>query len=73
MGILTLRQGDVFVIASDRTSDAAPSKQAPRRQIAICQVWNGASWSTNIGEAMSFISLDQADEYVRANFAKVTG
>jgi hypothetical protein len=72
MGILTRRQGDTYVITSDRTSDATPSKQAPRRLSDAYQVWTGASWSTNTADGISFSSLDDADEYVRANFGKVT-
>jgi hypothetical protein len=72
MGILTRQQGDAFVITSDRTADAVASRQAPRRLSDVYQVWTGVAWSTNMAEALSFVSLDAADEYVRANFSKVT-
>jgi hypothetical protein len=72
MGILTRRQGDAFVITSDRTSDSTPTKQAPRRLSDTYQVWTGASWSTKMADGLSFASLEDADEYVRANFGKVT-
>lgn len=74
MGILTRRQGDVFVITSDRPSDASsPTTRAPARLTDVYQVWTGARWSTSREDAVSFASLDAADEYVRANFSKVTG
>jgi hypothetical protein len=72
MGILTRQQGETFVITSDRIADAVPSRQAPRRLSDVYQVWTGATWSTNMAEALSFASMDAADEYVRANFSKVT-
>ncbi len=37
------------------------------------RVWTGDSWSTDVSEAKTFASMDQADEYVRANYARVTG
>jgi hypothetical protein len=73
MGIMTRRQGDVFVIASDRTADGASTKRAPARLSEIYQVWTGAGWSADMAEAISFDSMDTADEYVRANYTKVTG
>ena len=72
MGILTRQQGDVFVITSDRSSDAAPTTRAPARLTDIYQVWTGARWSISKTDAISFASLAEADEYVRANSAKVT-
>ena len=72
MGVLTRRQGEQFVITSDRIVDATPSKQAPRRISETYQVWTGAAWSTNMTEALGFASLEAADEYVRANFRQVT-
>jgi hypothetical protein len=35
-------------------------------------VWTGGGWSANNEEAMMFESLDDADEYVRANYARVS-
>jgi len=73
MGILTRQQGEVFVITTDRSSEEAPKTRAPARLTDIYRVWTGAKWSETKEEAMSFKSLPAADEYVRANFAKVTG
>jgi hypothetical protein len=73
MGILTRQQGDVFVITSDRPSDASPTMRAPARMSEVYEVWTGVRWSTNRADAIGFSSLDEADEYIRANFVKVTG
>jgi hypothetical protein len=72
MGILTRQQDDVFVITSDRAAAAAPTTRAPARLMEAYEVWTGTSWSTSRVDAITFASLDAADEYVRANFAKVT-
>lgn len=72
MGILTRQQGDEFVITSDRQSGASPTTRAPTRVTEAYQVWTGACWSPTREEAIRFASLDAADEYVRANFSKVT-
>ncbi len=71
MGILTLQQGDGYVIASDRDAAEPPSKRCPSRRTEVCQVWTGSTWSSDSNNAIRFASLDAADEYVRANFAKV--
>jgi len=70
MGIMARREGDTFVITSDRTSHAETTKRAPRVSL-VCQVWTGAHWSRNTNTAMRFGSCDAADEYLRANFARV--
>jgi hypothetical protein len=72
MGILTRRQGDVFVITSDHPYDTSPSRRAPARMSDTYEVWTGTQWSANNADAISFASLVTADEYVRANFVKVT-
>lgn len=72
MGILTREQGKAFVISSDHNSTDPPSKRAPRRLDEPYQVWTGSGWSIDVGEAMTFDSLDDADDYVRANYAKVS-
>jgi len=73
MGILTRQQGDVYVITSDRAVGAARTVRAPARLGDDYQVWTGSAWSVERTEAISFASLDAADEYVRANFTQVTG
>ena len=71
MGILTRRQGEAFVVSSDHDADGTERKRAPRRVKAVYQVWTGKQWSQNLDDALFFDSLDDADEYVRANYAQV--
>ncbi len=73
MGILTRRQGDAFVITSDRPPGTDATKRAPSRLTDDYQVWDGAAWSASKSEALCFASLDAADEFVRANIAKMNG
>jgi hypothetical protein len=73
MGVLTRQQGTQYVISSDLEPDQKGNKRAPRIQDGIYQVWTGAEWSTNLSNALSFDSLDEADEYVRANFSRLVG
>ncbi len=73
MGILTRKQDNAFVITSDKPSGSATTTRAPTRIVAEYEVWTGSGWSTIQAEAIQFASLDAADEYVRANFARVTG
>jgi hypothetical protein len=73
MGILTRKQGEMYVISSDHTADGPPAKRAPQRMSETYYVWNGERWSSNVDEAITFASLDDADEYVRANYGKVSG
>jgi len=74
MGILTLQQGEEYVITSDRCTTDAPTKRAPkRRPSANYQVWTGDAWSPAKIAAMSFGTLDEADEYVRANYCRLSG
>jgi len=70
MGILTRPQGKQFVISSDHT-DEMSAKRAPRRLTEEYQVWTGAQWSMDMTDAMLFESLDDADDYVRSNYAKI--
>jgi hypothetical protein len=74
MGILTRRQGTGFVIGSDRSATDAPSTRPPKGRLSdSIAVWTGETWSPEMTEAMTFDTLDAADEYVRANYAKVAG
>jgi hypothetical protein len=74
MGILTRKQGPDYVIGSDRSAMDAPTNRAPKGRLAeSLAVWTGETWSAVMTEAMTFGTLDDADEYVRANFSKVTG
>jgi hypothetical protein len=74
MGILTRKQGTDYVIGSDRSATDAPTNRAPKGKSSdSLAVWTGEAWSAQMTDAMTFDTLDEADEYVRANFSKVTG
>ncbi len=74
MGIMSRKQGSQYVISSDRTSGDAPSNRAPKgRPAENYEVWTGDQWSAEMNNAKMFPTQDDADDYVRANFAKVTG
>ena len=72
MGILTRKQSDRFVISSDLTDPLAKATRAPNRHNDSYLVWTGLNWSLNINEAQFFDSMDDADEYVRANYPKLS-
>lgn len=71
MGILSRKLGDRFVITSDRDADGNTSRRAPARLSDDYQVWTGTRWSISPGDAQQFATLDEADEYVRANYVRV--
>jgi hypothetical protein len=74
MGIMARKLGTDYVISSDRSLTDAPVNRAPKRRASgSYEVWTGEIWSTVMTEAKTFGTLDDADEYVRANFKKVTG
>jgi hypothetical protein len=73
MGILTRRQGESFVISSDHRLPGVDRKRAARGLLnGPYHVWAGENWSPNIDDALTFVSLDEADEYVRADYGKVS-
>jgi hypothetical protein len=72
MGILTRKQGERFVITSDRAVNEAISHRAPKTKPADAyRVWTGAQWSEQPTEAATFGTLDGADDYVRANMSQI--
>ncbi len=74
MGILTLRQAGKFVISSDRCITDAPVSRPPKREASDnYQVWTGDTWSLVQTDATTFGTLDEADEYVKANYRRLTG
>ena len=74
MGILTLQQGGKYVISSDRSMSDAPVNRPPKgRPSGDYQVWTGDTWSLVKADAMTFGTLDQADEYVKANYRRLSG
>ena len=72
MGILTRRQGKKFVISSDHYPLGELRRRPARRLDEPYHVWTGATWSSNNEEAMIFESLEDADDYVRANYSRVS-
>ena len=73
VGIVTVQRGDDYVIASDCDPAEAPTTRAPKRMESPSHVWTGAAWSTVMTEAKIFDTPDDADEYLRSHYAKVTG
>ena len=72
MGIMTRLQGTEYVIASDRGTGDARTNRPPKRSPGDSyEVWTGNTWSTQMTDAKKFDTPDNADEYVRANFARV--
>jgi hypothetical protein len=73
MGILTRKQGEQFVISSDHASPGARKTRAPRHLInEPYYVWTGAIWSSDQALAVLFGSLEDADDYVRMNYSKLS-
>ncbi len=74
MGILTRKQGAGFVIGSDCFATDAPTARPPKGPLSeSIAVWTGETWSAVMTEAMTFDTLDDADEYVKVNYSKVAG
>jgi hypothetical protein len=74
MGILTRKQGTGFLIGSDRSMTDAPTSRPPKvRPTDSVAVWTGHAWSAVMNEALLFGTLDEADNYVRANYPKLSG
>ena len=62
------------MITSDRSMTDAPVKRAPKgRPSGNYQVWTGDTWSLVKTDAMTFGTLDEADEYVKANYRRLSG
>jgi len=74
MGILTLEQDGKYVISSDRGMGDAPVNRPPKGKVsANYQVWSGDGWTEVQADAATFGTLDEADEYVRANYRRLSG
>jgi len=74
MGILTLQQDGKYVISSDRSMTDAPVNRPPKgKPSGDYSVWAGNSWSSQKTDAMTFGTLDEADEYVKANYRLLSG
>jgi hypothetical protein len=72
MGIMTRLKGEKFIITSDRNLSDAPSR-APKVHTDFPVAWTGTEWSTTLTDAMPFASEEEADEYTRANYARLSG
>ena len=74
MGILTLGQDGKYVITSDRGITDAPTNSPPKgKPSGNYQVWTGDAWSLVKTDAMTFGTLDEADEYVKVNYRRLSG
>jgi hypothetical protein len=74
MGILTLQQDRQFVITSDRNMSDAPVNRPPKgKPSSNYLVWTGAGWSPTQSDAITFATLDLADDYVKANYKQLSG
>jgi len=75
MGIQTLQRGGRYVITSDRNLTDALTSRAPKPKLSgdFREVWTGEAWSLVQADAMTFDTLDDADEYVKANYARLSG
>ena len=72
MGVMTRKIDEHFVITSDRGAADAAHKPAPKRMSETSlRVWTGDCWSAVMSDAKIFSTLDAADEYTRANYARV--
>ena len=72
MGVMPRKSGENFIIISDRVAGELPSNRIPKKRLLeVFQVWTGSAWSATITDATSFTTIDVADEYIRANYARV--
>ena len=72
MGVMPRKSGEKFIITSDRVAGELPSNRIPRKPLLeVFQVWTGHGWSATITDATFFTDIDVADEYIRANYARV--
>ena len=72
MGVMPRKSGEKFIITSDRVAGELPSSRIPKKPLLeVFQVWTGDGWSATITDATSFTAIDVADEYIRANYARV--
>jgi hypothetical protein len=72
MGVMPRKSGEKFIITSDRVAGELPTNRVPSKKTTeVFQVWTGQEWSTTITDATFFTAIDVADEYIRANYARV--
>ncbi len=74
MGVMTRKAGEDFIITSDRIAGELPISRAPKRRASeVYQVWTDNGWSETMTDAKIFKAIGVADEYIRANYARVMG
>jgi hypothetical protein len=74
MGVMTRKSGESYIITSDRVAGQIPTSKAPKKMVSdVYQVWTGTGWSATVTDAATFTESDSADEYIRANYARVMG
>ena len=71
MGVVPRQVGEQFLITSDRAADGVTARRAPPRLQETFQVWTGRGWSTTVGDAQAFVTLDEAEDYLRSHFAQI--
>ena len=72
MGVMARVQDEVYVITSDRISGDSPSKTAPKRQLdRVFQTWTGEKWSSVASDAITFEAIEDADDYIKDNSARL--
>ena len=72
MGVMAREQGELYVITSDRRSGDSPSKIAPKRpNDGVYQVWTGDKWSTITTDAITFVAIEEADQYIKENTGRL--
>jgi len=71
MGVLTRSFNEVFVITSDFDVGNPKAKSAPKRLPSNYRVWTGRTWSETAAEAVTFPTLDAADDYVRRHYGEI--
>ena len=72
MGIQTKQHDGKYLISSDRGMKDAPVGRPPRGNPSdTYQFWTGEAWSLVQADAMTFNTLDEADEYVKANYPRL--
>jgi len=71
MGVMARMRDERFVITSDRNPDGPSIKRAPRNLSDTYLVWTGESWSSVMSDALTFDTLEVAEDYIRANAERV--
>ena len=72
MGVMARAQDELYVITSDRILGDSPSKTAPKRSNdQLYQTWTGDQWSPIATDAITFEAMEDAEEYIKDNSARL--